>query len=59
MVLNRSFLIFLSAAYSWAEAVVDACMKASTHYIDVCGELPWMRLAIAEPVEVLCGKRSQ
>ncbi|CAE7512296.1 unnamed protein product, partial [Symbiodinium pilosum] len=24
------------------EAVVDACIKASTHYIDVCGELPWM-----------------
>ncbi|CAE7261986.1 unnamed protein product [Symbiodinium sp. CCMP2456] len=24
------------------EAVIEACVKASTHYIDVCGELPWM-----------------
>jgi len=37
--------VVISAAGPYSllgEAVIEACVKASTHYIDVCGELPWM-----------------
>ena len=27
----------------WHQAVIEACVKSSTHYIDLCGELSWMQ----------------
>ena len=28
------------------QAVVKACVDASTHYVDVTGEVAWMQLAV-------------
>lgn len=40
------------------EAVVEACVKNSTHYVDITGEVPWMHLGRTIDMPLVFVRRS-